>query len=69
MKFSEIKRVMEIQPLEGEDNMKRERDFLVDAQVSSGIDPYPAWMRNLIYLSIATFGIAFWSALVLLIVK
>jgi len=65
LKFSEIKRVMEIQPLEGEDNMKRERDFLV----SSGIDPYPAWMRNLIYLSIATFGIAFWSALVLLIVK
>ena len=69
MKFSEIKRVMEIQPLEGEDNMKRERDFLADAQVSGGIDPYPTWMRNLIYLSIATFGIAFWSALVLLIAK
>jgi hypothetical protein len=49
--------------------MKHERHFLIDAQTSSDIEPYPGWARSLAYLSAATFGIAFWSALILVIVK
>jgi len=47
--------------------MKHERRFVVDAHASIIIEPYPAWARGLVYLSAATFGIAFWSALILLI--
>jgi hypothetical protein len=49
--------------------MRHERHFLVDVEASSVIEPYAAWIRGLIYLSAATFGIVFWSALILLIFK
>lgn len=48
--------------------MKHERDFTVATQVSD-IEPFPGWIRSLAYLSAATFGIAFWSAVILFIFK
>ena len=49
--------------------MKHERGFSVGTPVSSAIEPYPGWVRSLVYLSAATFGIAFWSALLLFIFR
>jgi hypothetical protein len=49
--------------------MIHERNFAVDTDLSSVIEPYPAWIRSLIFLSVATFGLTFWSALALLIFK
>jgi hypothetical protein len=43
--------------------MIHERGFVVDAQVSDFDEPYPAWIRSLIYIASALFGIGFWSAL------
>ncbi len=39
--------------------MKHERHVVVDARASIVIEPYPAWAKGLVYLSAATFGIAF----------
>jgi hypothetical protein len=49
--------------------MRYERTILADARVFSVAEPYPALMRSLTYLSAATFGLAFWSALILLIFR
>jgi len=49
--------------------MRHERNFLVDAPASSVSTPYPGWIRSLIYLSAATFGLAFWVGLGLLMFR
>jgi hypothetical protein len=44
--------------------MMHERGIVIDAQVSAVEEPYPLWIRSLILLACALFGIGFWSALI-----